>query len=444
MNILKIAFRNLNRQKRRSILLVFAIAFAFFVVIFMDGMTSGAVNSMAGEISKIVGGHVYVIGSKKAPDKSADDPAQIYMDKNDVEFIEKTVKELGIETTYIIKRSRASGKLIFEGKEVTSKIDGCKFDEEKILHDSILFKEGSWEAMKKENAILLSESVAATLNVDLHDIVLLETRTSQGQLTVIELQVEGIAVNRSSFGGITNYINFDYLQKITELEKDSIEVYSLFLKNPDMQEIYAQQLERKIAETSPVTSRDLARTISPSQPASNVFKQLEEGKWQGTKFGIATFYDFAPQVITFMNTLNGISFGILIVLLVITMIGISNTFKIIVYERRGEVGTMRSCGVMRKHIRRLFLAEASFLSLFGAVCGFALAVLVMQVISFIPIAVDSPFSVFTKNGYFAWNLSALLVFLKFVIMLGLTLLTVRGSASRAANMIPAEALRSGK
>ena len=62
MNILKIAFRNLNRQKRRSILLVFAIAFAFFVVIFMDGMTSGAVNSMAGEVSKIVGGHVYVIG----------------------------------------------------------------------------------------------------------------------------------------------------------------------------------------------------------------------------------------------------------------------------------------------------------------------------------------------------------------------------------------------
>lgn len=103
-----------------------------------------------------------------------------------------------------------------------------------------------------------------------------------------------------------------------------------------MQEIYAQQLERKIAETHPITSRDLARTISPSQPASNVFKQLEEGKWQGTKFGIATFYDFAPQVITFMNTLNGISFGILIVLLVITMIGISNTFKIIVYERRGK------------------------------------------------------------------------------------------------------------
>lgn len=219
MNILKIAFRNLNRQKRRSILLVFAIAFAFFVVIFMDGMTSGAVNSMAGEISKIVGGHVYIIGSKKAPDKSADDPAQIYMDKNDVEFIEKTVKELGIETTYIIKRSRASGKLIFEGKEVTSQIDGCKFDEEKILHDSILFKEGSWEAMKKENAILLSESVAATLNVDLHDIVLLETRTSQGQLTVIELQVEGIAVNRSSFGGITNYINFDYLQKLRNWKK---------------------------------------------------------------------------------------------------------------------------------------------------------------------------------------------------------------------------------
>lgn len=444
MNILKIAFRNLNRQKRRSILLVFAIAFAFFVVIFMDGMTSGALNSMAGEISKIVGGHVYIIGSKKAADKNADDPAQIYMDAKDIEFVEKTVKDLGIDTIYTIKRSRAFGKLIFEGKEVSSQIDGCKFDEEKILHDSILFKEGSWEAMKKENAILLSESVAETLNVDLHDIVLLETKTSKGQLTVIELQVEGIAVNRSPFGGITNYINFDYLQKVTELEKDSIEVYSLFLKNSDMQEAYAQMLEKKFGEAGPATSRALARQISPSQPANNVLKQLEEGKWEGTKFGVASFYDFAPQMVTLMNTLNGISFGVLVVLLVITMIGISNTFKIIVHERRGEVGTMRSCGIMRRHVRHLFLAEASFLSLFGAVCGFVLAVIVMQVISFIPIASDSPFSVFTKNGYFTWNLSVLLVLLKFAIMLGLTLLTVRGSASRAANMIPAEALRSGK
>lgn len=210
-----------------------------------------------------------------------------------------------------------------------------------------------------------------------------------------------------------------------------------------MQEIYAQQLERKIAETHPITSRDLARTISPSQPASNVFKQLEEGKWQGTKFGIATFYDFAPQVITFMNTLNGISFGILIVLLVITMIGISNTFKIIVYERRGS----RNHALLRCY-------EKTYKASFS--CRSFIFILIRSRMRFCTCcSCNAGYLVYSDSCRFTFfglyqkrilcvELIRSFSFLKFVIMLGLTLLTVRGSASRAANMIPAEALRSGK
>ncbi|MEL3906251.1 MAG: FtsX-like permease family protein [Treponema sp.] len=444
MNILKIAFRNLNRQKRRSILLVIAIAFTFFVVICMDGLTRGALKSISGEISKIVGGHVYIIGAQKDADKAADDPANEYLDQEAVAVIEKTLEELNITPQYTIKRLRTDGKLIFEGKELRTQIDGCRFDEEALLHDSILFKEGSWETMKKENAVLLSESVAEELNVKLHDVILMEAKTLNGQLTVAELQVEGIAVNRSPFGGITNYVNFDYAGKITEIPAGCLEVYALFLQNPDMQDQIAQAIEANLGEKAPITSRAQARIISPSNPASNIFTQLKEGKWEKTKFGVATFYDFAPQMVTLMNTLNLIGFGVLVVLLVITMIGISNTFKIIVHERKGEIGTMRSCGIMKRSVRSLFLAEASFLSLIGAVTGLALALIVMQAITFIPISKDSSFSVFTSNGNFTWLLPIIPLLLKFAIIWTLTLLTVSGSASRAANMIPAEALRTGK
>lgn len=444
MNILKIAFRNLNRQKRRSALLVIAIAFAFFVVICMDGLTQGALKSITGEISKVVGGHVYIMGAQKDADKQADDPAREYLDKESVALIEQIMQELQITPQYTIKRRRTNGKFIFEGKEISTQLDGCRFDEETMLHDGILFKEGSWETMKKENAVLLSESIVEELNIRLHDIILLETKTLNGQLTVAELQVEGIAVDRSPFGGITNYINFDYAGKITEIPEGGIELFALFLQDPDMQEQIAQALEEKLREKAPITSRDEARMMSPSNPASNIFTQLKEGKWDGTKFAVATFYDFAPQMVTLMSTLNLIGFGVLTVLLVITMIGISNTFKIIVHERKGEIGTMRSCGVMKQSVRRLFLAEASLLSLLGAAVGLVLAVIVMQIITFIPISKDSSFSVFTKNGNFTWILPIAPLLLKFAIMWILTLLTVRGSASRAANMVPAEALRTGK
>ncbi|WP_428768855.1 FtsX-like permease family protein [Treponema sp. HNW] len=444
MNILKIAFKNLNRQKRRSMLLLLAVAFAFLVVVFMDGMTAGALKSMNAEIAKVVGGHVYIIGAQKEADKDEDDEAQTYLDGQAVQTVERIVKESGIEAEYIIKRMRNEGKLIFEGKEASSQIDGCDFENEKLLHDSILFKEGSWEGMKKENALLLSETTAKALNAGLHDVVLYETETATGQLTVAELQIEGIAVDRSVFGSITNYINFEYAQNISQLPEDSLEVYALFLKNPEMQETAANHIAEKLAKSAEVIDRSLAKKTNPSNPGNYMFSQLSDGKWEGTKYAVISFFDFAPQMVTLMRTLQFVSFGVLAALLLITMIGISNTFKIIVHERKGEIGTMRSCGVGRGSIRALFIAEASFLSIIGAAAGFVLAIIIMQVFALIPIAKDSSFAVFTKNGHFTWILSFVPIAVKFLTVWVLTLLTVLGSASQAANMVPAEALRTGK
>ena len=97
MNILKIAFKNLNRQKRRSILLLLAVAFAFLVVVFMDGMTAGALKSMTGEIAKIVGGHVYIIGAQKGPDKDEDDESLKTLNREEIDLIDGIVKQTGIE-----------------------------------------------------------------------------------------------------------------------------------------------------------------------------------------------------------------------------------------------------------------------------------------------------------------------------------------------------------
>ena len=221
-------------------------------------------------------------------------------------------------------------------------------------------------------------------------------------------------------------------------------MYALLLKNPDMQEVLAGKIEKELAKNAEVIDRELAKKTSPSNPGNYMLSQLDEGKWEGTKYAVVTFSDFAPQMATLMRTLQFISFGVLAALLLITMIGISNTFKIIVHERKGEIGTMRSCGVGRGSIRALFIAEASFLSIIGAAAGFVFALIIMQIFALIPIAKDSSFAIFTKNGHFTWILSFVPVVIKFLTVWILTLLTVAGSASRAANMVPAEALRTGK
>ena len=70
---------------------------------------------------------------------------------------------------------------------------------------------------------------------------------------------------------------------------------------------------------------------------------------------------------------GGVLLIILIVLFVIIMVGITNTFRIIMFERIKEIGTMRSMGMQRGEVRNLFLFEALFIALGGAIAGLALA-----------------------------------------------------------------------
>ena len=444
MNILKIAFRNLNRQKRRSMLLVIAIVFAFLIVTLIDGLSAGARKSLEYQIAKIIGGHVYVTGAEKAADKTEDDKANEYLPPESVELVHRIIKEEKIDALYTTVRAQRYGTLIFAGNQLTAQIAGCKFDEEEALRNSFAFKEGGWENVTIENALFIPQKTAEALNVALNDVILYEMTTLSGQATVAEFQIAGIYQDQSQFDQIQFYANFDYLNKIAEVPAGYAVQMGIFLKDENQQDAVASIFENRLAEYGPVTSRELAAQFNPTSPGQELLRQLNEGKWDGTKYAVMTFYDFAPQMVTLSQTIQWISLGVLLVLLLVTMIGISNTFRMVVHERKGEIGTMRSCGISRGKVSLLFLAEAGFLSVIGAAAGFVLALLVMQIISLIPISIDSVLSMLTTNGHFLWILSPTVICLKFLLTAFLAILAALGPAIRAANMIPAEALRSSK
>lgn len=425
-------------------LLVIAIVFAFLIVTLIDGLSAGARKSLEYQIAKIIGGHVYVTGAEKAADKTEDDKANEYLPPESVELVNKIIKEEKIDALYTTVRVQRYGTLIFAGNQLTAQIAGCKFDEEEALRNSFAFKEGGWENVTIENALFIPQKTAEALNVALNDVILYEMITLSGQATVAEFQIAGIYQDQSQFDQQQFYANFDYLNKIAELPKGSASQMGIFLKNENQQDAVASIFEKRLAEYGPVTSRELAMQFNPTSPGQELLRQLNDGKWDGTKYAVMTFYDFAPQMVTLSQTIQWVSFGVLLVLLLVTMIGISNTFRMVVHERKGEIGTMRSCGVSRGKVSLLFLAEAGFLSVIGAVAGFVLALLVMLIISLIPISIDSVLSMLTTNGHFLWILSPTVICLKFLLTAFLAILAALGPAIRAANMIPAEALRSSK
>lgn len=267
MKTIKIAFRNLNRQKRRSVLLGIAVAFVFLISTFILGMANGLLQNMEYNIASSVGGDIWICAATKKPDVPADKIVGYdVMYQEQETLFDDIVKECKVNAEVISRRSPIDGQLIFAGKKLPNTIWGIKEDE-KLAWDSIVYKEGNREAMKKENAILLSETIAENLNLHLHDTILFETKTDQGQSTIAEFQLEGIAVDTNLLSSaFTVFANIDYIHKIYGITGDNaFGSYFILLKNSKQQEEVANAIEAALRNRNIlVTDRALAKQKVPT------------------------------------------------------------------------------------------------------------------------------------------------------------------------------------
>ena len=103
-----------------------------------------------------------------------------------------------------------------------------------------------------------------------------------------------------------------------------------------------------------------------------------------------------------MSIINFVSTIILLVLFLIIMVGIYNTFRMIMFERIREIGTMRACGMQRKSVKTLFLMEATFMGIGGTIAGWIVAAFAMGGLSLINFGTSTVFSLFLKNGHLSF------------------------------------------
>lgn len=75
---------------------------------------------------------------------------------------------------------------------------------------------------------------------------------------------------------------------------------------------------------------------------------------------------------TIRNVLSIVSACIAAVLLIVSLIIISNTIKLAMFDRREEIAIMRMVGATNGFIRLPFVVEGFILGLLGAVCSFFL------------------------------------------------------------------------
>lgn len=87
---------------------------------------------------------------------------------------------------------------------------------------------------------------------------------------------------------------------------------------------------------------------------------------------ISAEFEMAEGFITLQNVLRIASLAVITVLLVVSLLIISNTVKLAMYDRRDEIAIMKMVGATNGFIRLPFVVEGFALGMMGAAIAFAL------------------------------------------------------------------------
>ncbi len=435
----RIAARNLLRQKKRTILLAGAIAFGIMIVTLINGFAGFFIQNVSENFAYLMGGHVFVSGSEYTPSGK-----RISVIRDD-SVIMKALEDSGQKWASIAKTSQATASLIFEGKSVSQNLTGIDITHSKMLKERLVLVKGSWEDASQPDAIIISQSVANKLNVLPGDKVVAQLQTVTGQNNVGEFRVAAISVDSSIIGSRMTYVQLEYLNNLIGLGKGEYMSLGIMLDRLDLSDGFATSLYTSMKGNGiQLFDRNAKQESTSTTPFQAMISEQNSETWSGTKYRVYTIDDVLSQARQIVVALDTASVAILIVLFAIVMIGISNTFRMSMYERIREIGTMRAVGVQRGEIRAMFLYEALFLALAGAIAGIVLALVVMGILGLFSFDPQSAIFLILKRGHLSFYLPPLRAIGNIAIIAVLTLVAVYAPANAAAKLAPAEALRTVK
>jgi len=432
MNSLRIAFRNLSRQKKRSFLLGGAIAFGILIITLVNSFTAGFVENVQENFSHFFAGHVFLYGYEKS------DSGRLITVIREDEVLIETIESLeNLPIQYLSRRSSLDGTLIFEGESIRQEVVGVDWQAERFLADRLILTGGSMERVLGDpRALILNEKMAEQLNVEIGDTLLVQLQTVTGQQNVGELILAATSKDTGFFSAVSAYAHRAHVNRLLNIAEEEYISLGLFLEDMLLMERAAQSLtaalEQKIS---------LAPRFSGPQGFQEQRNQLLEEQWEGTRFQLFTIGDFLEPLNQVASTLNTVGLVVVLILFVIIMVGVTNTFRMVIHERIREIGTMRSLGLQRGGVRGLFLLEALLLSLGGAVVGLVAAFLVALVLSLINFGTDNQFFIILREGHLLFKVLPAQIAGNILIVGVLTLLAALLPAGRAAKMDPAHALR---
>jgi putative ABC transport system permease protein len=437
---IKIAVKNLTRQKKRTALLGSAIAFGFLVIVVLGSFTQGVLSNARDNLAGIFGGHVYVRGEELS--STGKRIARI----GDQAALKEALATLDGEVVRAQIRSRARGDAIFGSVQESLTVEGVDWSAEANLWDDLGVVHGDRTSLSEKNAVILPASIATELGVQVGETILYRLSTVSGQANVGEFKLAAVYEEQESIGAQSAYTALPYLNSLLDLKEDEFQSVNLTLKRMEDMDAAAQRLSSELAlEGAAVEPKETGLGAMSGFRAMlmGTGGSLAAGEtaWKGTRFSITTLNEIMAPLLSLVQTLELVRIALFAILLLIIVVGLLNSFRMILIERTEEIGTMRALGMQRGGVRNIFLLEALFLALAGALAGLLVASLAMGILGSIHFGSGGAFAVFTHDGRFSFPFAPLDILSTLLFLAAGTLLSAWIPARSASRLKPVDALR---
>ncbi|MBR4327481.1 MAG: ABC transporter permease [Bacteroidales bacterium] len=167
---------------------------------------------------------------------------------------------------------------------------------------------------------------------------------------------------------------------------------------------------------------------------------LKAVKYRLEEMGLQVFSvgDKLDDIENIFLMLDSIFAAVGVIALLVSVLGIVNTLIMAIYERRKEIGIMKSLGATQWQIKMIFYLEAAIIGLVGGVCGVVGGKLASQAASsFANTQIGKIIGCNLEFFDFSWTLALMAVLFSVIISVAASVYP----ANRAAGIDPLDALR---
>ncbi len=328
--LFRLAWRNIWRNRRRSLLTLASISLGLAALLFMQSMIKSLQAKLVDKATAIHTGHVQIqapgVKDLKIPDVKLRESAP---------YLAAAEADPGVAAAAprVSFTGLIASSLMSKGVLVIS-VDPAR--EGRVSRMPAHVTEGTFLAPADRRGIVIGEKLARTLDVRLGERVVLMVQSEDGSMGADAFRVRGIyRTGSESFDGQLAYIALADGQALLGC---GTAVTAIVI------------LARRFDEIGAVRDR-LAMALAG--------RPVEVKDWRVLNSEITGVIEFQDAVLGLM----------LMVIFLIVAVGIANTLLMALYERIREFGLMLAMGATRGEVARLVVLESLLLGALGLVAG---------------------------------------------------------------------------